>query len=330
MLRIGLVAGDFRDAHTVLFTRADADRHAVLHVEHRVGRHARLDEPAEHEVGIFLLRREALDLVFPEGDFARFLVHDLAVAVGRHEVFRLAGLGDEAHLGDKAAVDEALEIDDRLGDEVGETGHVADAEDAQVRLRREEVHHAGRELGRHHDFGVVPDDELGRVEVAFAVEGDRTAEGRQAVRLVRAEVGLGQRIGHGDAAGVVVLHDDGARFVVEVAQDVERIVRIRHVRLARMLAALEELRHGGEVLARLKHLDVAQHDIAVDELVEGGFLARILAVAEALLLAADVPGDLFVAQRLALVTIDERNFHFRREMIGFNGFIGGFQVFHGR
>ena len=68
MLRVGLVARDLGDAHAVLLARADADRHAVLDVEDRVGGDARLDEPAEDEVGALLLRREALDPVLLERD----------------------------------------------------------------------------------------------------------------------------------------------------------------------------------------------------------------------------------------------------------------------
>ena len=328
MLRVRLVARNLRDADAVLLARADADRHAVLHVEDRVGRHARLDEPAEHEVLVLLRRRETLDLILLEGDFARLFVRDLAVAVGGQHVLGLARLADEARLRDKAAVHEGLEVDDRLRDEVRETRHVLDAEDAQVLLRREEVHHARLEVRRHHDLGVVLDDELRRLQVAFAVQGDRAAERRETVRLVRAEIGLGERRARRNAARVVVLHDDRARLVHQVAEDVERVVGVRHVRLARMLAGLKKLRHRGEVLSRLQGLDVAEHQVAVHELVERGFLSRILAVAEPLLLAADVPRHLLVLERLLVRSVNERNLHLRREMIRLDGLIGFLQVFH--
>ena len=125
-----------------------------------------------------------------------------------------------------------------------------------------------------------------------------------------------------------MLDDDGAGLVGEVAEDVERVVRIRDVRLPGMLAGLQQLRHRGEVLARLQHLDVAEDEVAVDELVERGLLARVLAIAEPLLLAANRPRHLLVLEGLAALAVNERNLHFRRKMIGFNRLIGFLQVFH--
>ena len=328
-LRVRLVARDLRDADAVLLARADADGRAVLHVEDGVRRHARLDEPAEDEVRVLLRRRLPPDPVLLVGDGARRLVRDLAAADGRQEVGGPAGVRAERGLRDEAAVDERLEVDDALRDEVGEARHVADAEDAQVLLRREDVHHARQEVRRDDDLGVVLDDELRRLQVAVAVERDRAAERGEAVGPVRAEVGVGERGARRDAARVVVLDDDGARPVHQVAQDVERIVGVRHVRLAGVLARLQKLRHGGEIAPRLDELDVAKDEVAVDEAVERGLLAGVLAVAEALLLAADVPRHLLVAQGLAAVAVDERNLHLRREVVGLDGLVGSFQVFHG-
>ena len=223
---------------------------------------------------------------------------------------------------------EALEVHHRLRDEVGKAVHVADAEHAQVLLRGEEVHHAGCELGGHDHLGVVLHDELRRLHVACAVEGNRAAERGEAVGLVRAEVRLGERVRLRHAARVVVLHDHGAGLGREVAEDVERVVGVRHVRLAGVLAALEELGHGRQVAPGLDRLDVAEHDVAVHELVERGFLTGVLAIAETLLLAADVPRHLLVAERLALVAGDERNLHLRREVVGFDGLVRFLEVFH--
>ena len=95
-----------------------------------------------------------------------------------------------------------------------------------------------------------------------------------------------------------------------------------------MLAALEQFGRGGEILPRLQHLHVAEDEVSVHELVERGLLSGILAVAEPLLLATDVPGHLLVAQRLAPVTGNERNLHLRREVVGLDGPVGGFQILH--
>ena len=116
------------------------------------------------------------------------LVGDLAVAVRGPEVLGLARVCAERGLRHDAAVDKRLEVDDVLRHEVRQPRHVADAEDAQVLLRREDIHDAWREVGRDDDFGVVLDDQLRRLQVAVAVERDRAAERREPVRLVRAEV----------------------------------------------------------------------------------------------------------------------------------------------
>ena len=251
-----------------------------------------------------------------ESDFARFLVRHLAFAVGGNHVLVPAGVGRERGLGDDAAVDEGLEIDNVFSDEFGKALHVPDAEDAEILLRREQIHHAGLEIGSDHDFGVILDDEFSRFDVAFAIERDRASEGGEAIGLVGAEIRLGQSRTGGYAARIVVLYDDRAWLIHQIAQDVERVVGIGDVRLAGMLAGLEKLGDGREVAARLYHLDVAENEIAVHELVKRGLLTGILAVSETLLLAADVPRHLLVRKRLAVVAVDERNLHFWREMIG--------------
>ena len=67
----------------------------------------------------------------------------------------------------------------------------------------------------------------------------------------RLVVGLCERLRLGNATGIVVLHDDGARGVAEVAQDRQGIVDVGDVDLAGVLAGLEELDVGGQVPARL-------------------------------------------------------------------------------
>ena len=242
MLRVGFVAGDFGDAHAILLARADADGRAVLHVEDGVGGDARLDEPPEEKVVGLALRRGAADAVLLEGDRARRLVNDLARRLRQHEVDRRPRLDGEGRLHDEAAVHQTLEIKDALRHIGGEAIHVADAHDAQVLLRRENLQDARLEIGRDDDFGVVLANEFRRLDVAGAVERDRAAEGREAVGLVRLEVSLGERRAKRDAAGVVVLDDDRARREREVAEDVERVVRVGDVRLPRMLPRLEQLR----------------------------------------------------------------------------------------
>ena len=125
-----------------------------------------------------------------------------------------------------------------------------------------------------------------------------------------------------------MLNDDGARLIHQVAEDVQGIVGIRDIRLTGMLSALEKFGDGGKRLVRAEHLHLTKHEIAVYKLVERGFLTGILTVAQPLLLAADVPGDLLVAQRLALIAVDERNLHARRKMIRLDGLVCFLEIFH--
>jgi len=316
-LAVGLVARDLGDAHAVLLAGADADRRAVLDVEHGVAGDRRFDQPAEDQVGVLLRGGQAPDAV----DRAV-----LAGALGRHELRRGARLGHERPLRHQTAVDQRFEIDHALRHVGGQARHVVDAHDAQVLLGREQLHHARTELRRDHHFGVVLGDQPGRLQIDLAVERDAAAERGQAVGLVGAEIGLGQRAAAGDAARVVVLHDDGARGVVEVAQDVERVVGVGQVGFAGMLARLQQLGIGGQIAARREGRDLAQREVAVHELVEGRLLAGIFTVAQPLLLAVDHPGDLFVTERLAGVAVDEGDLHTRREVVVHDRLVGGFQV----
>ena len=186
----------------------------------------------------------------------------------------------------------------------------------------------GANSGGHDDLRVVFGDELCGFKVALAVERDGAAESSEPVRLVRAEIRLGESRSRRHAAGIVVLDDDGRGLVHQIAQYVERVVRVGDVRLAGVLAGLQQLGDGREVAAGLEHLDVAEREVAVHETVERGLLAGVLAVAEPFLLAADRPRHLFVTERLARVAVNERYLHRRREMVRLDGPVRLFQVFH--
>ena len=95
-----------------------------------------------------------------------------------------------------------------------------------------------------------------------------------------------------------------------------------------MLAALQQLGDGREVVARLQQLDVAEDEVAVHQLVERGLLPRVLAVAKPLLLAADIPRHFLVLERLARLSLNKRNLHLRRKMIRLDGLVGFLKVFH--
>ena len=328
MLRVGLVPCDLRHAYAILFAGAYSDGGPLFYVENGVGCHACLDKPAEYQILVFLCRRKPLDIVLLIGHCPRSLVRDLAVAVCGQEVFGPARVCAERRLHHYAAIYQALEIDHVLGHKIGEARHVADPEHTQVLLCREHIHHACREIGGDNHFGIVFAYELRRLNVALAVECDRSAECGKPVGLVRAVVRLGERGSDGDATGIVVLYDHGARLVHQIAEDVERIVRIGYVGLSGMLAALQKLWHGRKVSSWLDHLNVAKRKVPVHQPVQGRALPRILAVSQPLLLAGNVPGDLLVVECFALGAINERNLHLWREIIRLDCLVRLFEIFH--
>ena len=52
-------------------------------------------------------------------------------------------------------------------------------------------------------------------------------------------ISLNQRLGHRNTRGIVVLHNRGRRTIGQITQDVQCIVDIGEIDLARMLAKLE-------------------------------------------------------------------------------------------
>ena len=317
---VGFVAGDFRHAHAILFAGADADRGTILDVEDGVGRDARFDEPAEQQV-----------IELSRGGLTVYAVHRaifFAEALRREEIGGGPGFGHERPLGDKAAINERLEIDKARCGKIGKPRHVADSHDAQIFLFRENIHHAGREFRSDHDLGIVFRDETRRFDVAFAVERDAPAEGGQPVGFVCPVIGIREGVSPSNAARVVVLDDDGARLLMEIAQDVERVVGIRQVDFAGVFAALQQFGFAGEGLSGLDALDIAEDEIAVDELVDGGFLTGIFPVAKPFGHAVNQPMHLFVDEGLGFGTVDKADFHSRREMVIHDGFVSLLEIVH--
>ena len=118
------------------------------------------------------------------------------------------------------------------------------------------------------------------------VHHETAAESRDAVGHVRALIGIEHGLAVGSTAGVVVLHDHGRRTVHEIFQDIERIVQVREVRLARMLSRLEHLLLGDgahQTVSRLDEFDPGESKVPAHQLVHGGLLVRVLAVAKSLL-----------------------------------------------
>ncbi|VTR66401.1 hypothetical protein DESC_480111 [Desulfosarcina cetonica] len=315
-LAIGLVAGDFGNAHAVLLTGADADGNLVLDVENRIGRHPGFHQPTEQKVIVLPVRWHALGLV----GFAVYF------AAGRGEVRAAARRWHKGPLGDDAAVDQTLEFHAALADEILQAADVADPDHAQVFLPREDIHDPVFEVRCHDHLGILAADSLGRGLVDAAVEGDAAAEGRHAVGHVGLDIGRFQAVGLGHAAGVVVLDDHRRGTVGEIAQDIEGIIRVGQIGLPRVLAGLQQFDVRGQILTGLNGLRLAEHQIAIDQPVQGRFLTGILAVAQPFLNIVDGPGDLLVKKRLAKVLIHKADLHLRRKVIVHDRAVHFFQI----
>ena len=133
----------------------------------------------------------------------------------------------------------------------------------------EDRHDPWLEIRGHHHFGILTANGFGGSHVHTAVHGDAAAESSHAIREVGVDIGLLQRLGLGDATRVVVLDDHRRGPVCEVPQDIERIVCIGEVGLARVLAGLEQFDVRCQVLAGLDGLGLSEYEVAVDHAVQG-------------------------------------------------------------
>ena len=126
------------------------------------------------------------------------------------------------HVLHQQAAGDALEIEARGPGFAPGTG----GEYAHVGLGGEDRFGVRRHLGGDDDLDELAlEDGLGGGRVEWPVEGDDAAEGRGRVGDVGVFVGIEHRVGHGDAAGVGVLHNH-ARGFVETLHAFERGVGV--------------------------------------------------------------------------------------------------------
>ena len=78
-----------------------------------------------------------------------------------------------------------------------------------------------------------------------------------------------------------------------------------------MFSRLKQLDVGGQVPSRLVAADRSEGQVASNKPVEGRFQARILYVAETLLILPDLPGYVFLSQRLPAGLIDKADLNRR-------------------
>ncbi len=246
----------------------------------------------------------------------------------RHKIFLLPRVRTKRRLRNNSTINQTLEINHVLRDKFRQPRHIANAKDAQVFLRRKEVHHAWQKVWRNHHLGIILNDELGRLHITLAIKRNSPTKRRKPVRLIRTEVRLRQSRTCRNPARIVMLHNDGARLVHQIPQNVERVIRVRHIRFTWVLPALQQLRHRRQITPRLQQFHIAQNEIPIHQPIQRRLLPRVLTIPQTLLLAPHVPRHLLVMERLPRRPIDERNFHRRRKVVGFNRLISFLQIFH--
>ena len=323
ILGVGLVHGDLGHAHPVLLAGADGHGAAVLDVDDRVRSDPVLHRPAEEHVLDFPFARLALAGV--SGALVGGL-RGLQVGGGADGVDRRA-------LDDDAAVDQRFEVHEAVVLVLGEAVDAGHADHPQVLAAGEDGQDALLEIGRAHHLQVVGGHQFRGLPVQGPVDHHRPAEGGDAVAAVGPVVGLGQACAQGRAARVVVLEDDRRRPVGEVLDDVQAVVHVGEIDLARVFAHLEHVRGGDgahQPLARVDEAAVAENQVAVDQFIEGRLLVRVLAVTQSAFLGGavllgDFPGFLAVDQGL----VTEGDGHLHGEGVAEQGRIHFFQVGHG-
>ena len=125
-----------------------------------------------------------------------------------------------------------------------------------------------------------------------------------------------------------MLYDYGGRLFHQISQDIEGIIGICYIRLARVLTRLQQLRHAREILTALEHFHIAQDEISALKFVKRRLLTRIFAVPQTLFFTCDIPCHLLVEEGFPFFAIDKRNFHLRCEVVCFNSLVSLLEVFH--
>ena len=109
-----------------------------------------------------------------------------------------------------------------------------------------------------------------------------------------------------------MLHDGAGRLLVQKTQDIERIIHVRQVDLAGVLAHLELVGFrdpAHQPAVEVEEADVAEDDVAVDKLVKSGRLIGVFAVADApldvslFIRVVDGPGSFPVFEHLPPMSI---------------------------
>ncbi len=231
-----------------------------------------LHRPAEEHIVDLPLGRLPVATVFPA----------LPSGDGRFQIGRGADGVDRRLLDDDAAIDQALEIDKAESLKGGEAIDRRYPDDAQVLALFEDIQGSRLEIRGADHLEIIGSQQFRSVFVAGPAHDHSPAEGRDPVATVGPVEGMGQRFAVGGAAGIVVFEDDGGRPVHQVLQDVEAVVDIGQVDLARVLAHLEHVLdrdRRDEAVARFDEGAVPENQIAVDQFVQGCLLIGVFSIA---------------------------------------------------
>ena len=209
-----------------------------------------------------------------------------------------------------------------------------DPDDAQVLGLFQDVQGACLEIRRGQHLQVVPGHQFGGGLIQGPVEDRGAPERGDAVRHIGLIVGRGQGVGPGRAAGVIVLEDHRGGLFLETLDDVQAVVQVREVGLARVLAGLDHGRFidgAGQAVIGVQEMALPQGQVAPHQLIEGRLLAGVLPVAQPHL--DDLPFG--VGQFPGALAVDEllvakADGHLRGEMVCHHGAVHGLDITHTR
>ncbi len=183
---------------------------------------------------------------------------------------------------DDTAVDQVFKFHATLSHKSFQSLDISDPDHSQTFPSTKDFQRAFLEIGGHNHFGILVGNALRGNLVHRTINGDATTESGHPIGDVSTLIRVGERIGPGHTAGIVVLDDHSRRLIPKITKDIQRIVRIGQVGFAGMLAGLKQFDIRRQIFSGLDHFGFAQDKIAVDQLVQCRFLTGIFTITQPL------------------------------------------------